>query len=132
MGVPVMGALHQPLAAEIAEKAAAAGAAAEAGDVDAAIFNLLDAFAALGRYTAQHSWLKHHDATDRDDRMEADEDELVFECLKSSWSKMYPELPGQVEGVLRETFEDEHFRLEDPLGWAEMNDDSMFGPEAQA
>ena len=123
-----MSALNQPLKARIVEKVTEARAAAEAGDVDGAIFGLLDAFAALGRDLAQHSWLKHHDAEDRDDRMQEAEDELVFECLKSSWSQIYPELPGQVEGVLRETFEDEHWRLEDPLGWAEMNDESSGGP----
>ena len=124
-----MSALHQPLKARIAEKVTEAGVAAKAGDVDGAIFGLLDAFAAIGRDFAQHSWLKHHEADDRDDRMQEAEDELVFECLKSPWSQIYPELPGQVEGVLRETFEDEHFRLEDPLGWADMNDEGQDATE---
>ena len=120
-----MSALHLPLKTVIEEHMLAVETAAAAGDGDAAIFSLLDAFAALGRYTAQHSWLQHYDADHRDDLMEEVENELVFMCLKSPWSKIYPELPGQVEGVLRETFEDEHFRLEDPLGWAQMNDDSF-------
>ncbi len=125
-----MGALHQPVAAEVSDKLLAVEAAAKAGDGNAAIFRLLDVFAALGRDTAQQAWLKHYDAEDRDDRMEEAEDELVFTCLVAAWSKLYPELPRQIEAVLREAFQDEHFRLEDPLGWAEMNDDSMFGLEA--
>ena len=127
-----MTALHQPLKAQIEEKMLAVTIAAQAGDGDGAIFCLLDVFAAIGRDTAQQSWLKHYDAEDRDERMEEDEDELVFQCRRSSWSNIYPELPGQIEGVLRETFQDEHFRLEDPLGWAEMNDEGVFGPEGQA
>lgn len=125
-----MSALHLPLAAEIVEKGSAAAAAAEAGNADAAVFALLDVFAALGRYTAQHSWLNHFDADDRDERMEADEDELVFKCLKSSWSRLYPELSGQVEGVLRDAYEDEQFRLEDPAGWADMNSEDVDWSEA--
>ena len=127
-----MSALHFPFKAEIEERMVAVHVAAAAGDGDTAIFCLLDVFAALGRDAAQQAWLQHYDTADRDERMEANEDELVFTCLKSSWSGIYSELPGQIEGVLRETFEDEHFRLEDPIGWAEMNDEGVFGPEAQA
>ena len=120
-----MSALHLPLKAVIEEHLLAVEVAAAAGDGAGAIFSLLDVFAAIGRDTAQQSWLKHYDAEDRDDLMEEVENELVFQGLKSSWSKIYPELPRQIESVLRETFQDEHFRLEDPLGWAEMNDDSF-------
>jgi hypothetical protein len=124
-----MSALHLPLKAAIEAHMLAIETAAAAGNGDAAIFSLLDAFAAIGRDTAQQTWLQHYDAEDRDEQMEEVENELVFQSLKASWSKVYPELPGQIESVLRETFEDEHYRLEDPLGWAEMNDDSAFGPE---
>lgn len=120
-----MSTLHLPLKAVIEQHMLAVETAAHALDVDGAIFRLLDVFAAIGRDTAQQSWLKHYDAEDRDDLMEEVENELVFQGLKSSWSKIYPELPRQIESVLRETFQDEHFRLEDPLGWAEMNDDSF-------
>lgn len=127
-----MSALHEPLKAEMAARITAAEAAAGAGNGDDAVFAMLDAFAALGRDTAQRSWLVHHEAEDRDERMKEDEDGLVFECLKTRFSEVYPELPGQVEAVLREAFDDEHFRLEDPLGWEEMNADLPDQPGARS
>ena len=56
--------------------------------------------------------------------MEEDENNLVFDVLKLPIVGMiYPEFPAQVVNVLRDSFQDEHLRLEDPLDWEEMNRD---------
>ena len=125
-----MSGLHQPLKAKIAEKIDEANLAAEAGDVNAAIFGLLDMCAALARDVAQSSWLLHYEDEDRDEKMSDVVDDLVFAALQMPLSKIYPELPGQVKSVLLDAFDDEHFRLEDPLGWTEINDDNLEMSEA--
>ena len=112
------------LLALVHERVNAAIEAAEAGDGNSAVHGLLGAFAALGRHVAQVSWTLRHDDPDRDDLMEEDETDLVLAVMKMPLvAKIYPEFPAQAENVLRETFQDEHFRLEDPLGWEEMNRD---------
>ena len=127
-----MSTLNRSLKTTIEEKMLAVKIAAQAGDVDTAIFCLLDVFAALGRDAAQKAWLAHHDDEDSDEQMEEAENELVFTCLKSSWSGIYAELPGQIEWVLREAFQDEFLRCEDPVDWAEMNDWGLDDLETQA
>lgn len=127
-----MSALHLPLKMAIEQSMLAVEAAARAGDANAAVFRLLDVFAAIGRDAAQQAWLEHYDAEERDERMREDEDALVFTCLMAPWSKIYPELPRQIESVLREAYQDEHFRCEDPAGWADINDEGTGQPEGRA
>ena len=123
--------LNGPLLAALRDRIADAGAAAKEGDGTNVVFNLLNAFAALGRHVAQVSWTLRHDDPDCDDLMAEDENDLVFTVIKMPIvSMVYPEFPAQVENVLRDTFQDEHFRLEDPLGWEEMNSDPSSDTEA--
>ncbi len=119
-----MSVLHEPMKATVEEKLVVLQSAIDALDGDAAVHGLLDVCAAMARDAAQRSWTLQHDAEDRDDLMSEAEDSLVFEVLQIRFSRIYPELTGQVEAVLREAFEDEFFRCEDPLGWAEMNDET--------
>ncbi len=126
-----MSTLHEPTKATIEEKIAALQSALDACDGDAAVYGLLGVCAAMARDAAQRSWTLHYESEDRDDLMSEAEDALVFEVLQIRFSRIYPELTGQVESVLREAFEDEHFRLEDPLGWAEMNADMPTPGEAR-
>ena len=119
-----MSAPHEPMQAKIEDKLVALQSAIDALDGDAAVHGLLDVCAAMARDTAQRSWTVHHQREDRDDLMSEAEDDLVFQVLQIRFSRIYPELTGQVESVLREAFEDEFFRCEDPLGWAEMNDET--------
>ena len=127
-----MSTLNLSLKTAIEESMLAVEAAAQAGDADGAIFRLLDVFAALGRDAAQRAWLAHHDDEERDERMDEFVNELVFQALKSPWSQLYGELPSQIEWVLREAFQDEFLRCEDPVDWAEMNDWGPGQPEGQA
>ncbi len=125
--------LNGPLLAAMRERIADAGVAVMEGDGNNVVFNLLDAFAALGRHVAQVSWTLRHDDPDCDDLMTEDENDLVFTVIKMPIIGMiYPEFSAQVENVLRDTFQDEHFRLEDPLGWEEMNTDLPFPGEARS
>lgn len=113
-----------PLLTLVHERVDAAIEAAQAGDGSSAVHGLLDAFAALGRHVAQVSWTLRHDDPDRDDLMEEDERDLVFAVMKMPIvGAIYPEFPAQAENVLRDAFQDEHFRLEDPLSWEEINSD---------
>ena len=116
-----MSTLHEPMKATIEEKLVALQTAIDTLDGDGAVYGLLDVCAAVARDAAQRSWTLHYDSEDRDDLMSEAEDALVFEVLQIRFSRIYPELTGQVEGVLRDCFDDEHFRLEDPEGWAEIN-----------
>ena len=115
---------NEPLLALVHDRVDAALEAARAGDGSSAVLGLLDAFAALGRHVAQVSWTLRHDDPDRDDLLEEDENDLVFAVMKMPLvGAIYPEFPAQAENVLRDAFQDEHFRLEDPLGWEDMNRD---------
>ncbi len=125
-----MSALHKPMKAEIEARLAAFHSATAAGSSEDAVYALLSLCASLARDTAQRSWTLRFEAEDRDDLMREDEDELVFICLQMPLSQIYPELPGQIEGVLRDAFDDEHFRLEDPEGWADINDEGQGDSEA--
>ena len=120
-----MSVLHEPMKATVEEKLVALQSAIDALDGDAAVHSLLDVCAAMARDAAQRSWTVHHQSEDRDDLMSEAEDDLVFQVLQIRFSRIYPELTGQVEAVLREAFEDEFFRCEDPLGWWEMNDEAL-------
>ena len=84
--------LNGPLLAALRESIADAGAAAKEGDGTNVVFNLLDAFAALGRHVAQVSWTLRHDDPDCDDLMAEDENDLVFTVIKMPIvSMVYPE-----------------------------------------
>ncbi len=109
--------LHEPMKALIKERLEAVIAAGAAADLNTAIFSLLDVFDGIGRNVAQVSWTLHYEAKHRDDLMKDDEDLLVFQALQIPLSTIYPELPAQVEGVIRDAFDDEHYRLEDPAAW---------------
>ena len=116
--------VNKPMLTAMHKSLAEANAAAQAGDAETAVYGLLDALNAIARHTAQVSWTLLHDDPDRDERMEDAETDLIFSVLKMPViSKLYPEFPAQAENVIRDAFEDEHLRLEDPLDWEEMNRD---------
>ena len=116
--------VNKPMLTAMHESIAEAYAAAQSGDAGTAIYGLLDAFNAMARHLAQVSWTLLHNDPDRDEHMEEAEDDLVFSVLKMPIiRKLYPEFRAQAENVIRDAFQDEHLRLEDPLDWEEMNRD---------
>ena len=123
--------INNPLGALVEERLGAVHAATAEGDVNSAVLNLLDAFAAIGRSAAQIAWTLRHEMPDRDDLMQGDEDDLVFQMLQTPLSAIYPELASQAEAVMREAFQDELFRLEHPEGWAVINREMSTSGEAR-
>lgn len=82
----------------------------------------------IARETARASWTLRQFEDDSDDLMERDLDELARQVMQIPWWLANPDLPFLIDRALRDAFDDEHFKLEDPEGWAEVNEDLENSP----